>query len=247
MIGEEFMKSLSEKGQANNSKLILALDVPSELDEEKELEDRCLEILEKTSNSIAAVKVGYPVVLRTGTEIIEKINEKNYAPIIADFKIADIPHTSREIAERAYEKGAGAVIAHGFPGTDSLEAINQVAEEMGDRGVFIVSNMSHPGGKEFIRPVTDRILELVKNVSATGVIGPATRPEEVTDMRNKLGGDFLILTPGIGAQGAKAGDAIRSGADYEIVGRAIYNSDSPGESAERIRNEINETIEGEES
>lgn len=244
MIGEEFKKRLSEKREANDSKLILSLDVPTEFDEGEGLKGECLDILEKTSNYIAAVKIGYPVVLRTGIEIVEKINKENYAPIIADFKIADIPNTNREIARRAYEKGAGAVIAHGFTGTDSLEAITQVAGEMGDMGVFIVSNMSHPGGKEFIRPVTEGILELVKKVEATGVIGPATRPEEVKDMRDKLGDDFLILTPGIGAQGAKPGDAIRSGADYEIVGRAIYNSDSPGKSAKRIRNEINETIGG---
>lgn len=246
LVGGEFREAISEKTQKNNSRLILALDVPDKINKDRGLGKQCLDIIGKASDSIAAVKVGYPLVLRTGLEIVEKINKGNYAIVIADFKIADIPHVSRQIAERAFEAGAEAVIAHGFTGPDSLEAINQTAEEMGDRGVFVVSNMSHPGGKEFIRPATDRILELVKEVNATGVIGPATRPEEVKDMRNKLGEDFLILTPGIGAQGAKAGDAIRNGADYEIVGRAIYNSDAPGESAERIRNEINETTEGRE-
>ncbi len=247
MVVGRFKKRISEETKENNSRLILALDVPEEIDGEKGLEKQCLEIINSVSDSIAAVKIGYPLVLRTGLEIVEKIKEENYAMVIADFKIADIPHVSKQIAERAFEAGAEAVITHGFTGPDSLEAIEQLAEETGGKGVFVVSNMSHPGGKKFIRPVTGEILELVKEVDATGVIGPATRPEEVEDMRNKLGDDFLILTPGIGAQGGKAGDAIRSGADYEIVGRAIYNSSAPGESAERIREEINETIGGRKS
>ncbi len=51
---------------------------------------------------------------------------------------------------------------------------------------------------------------------------------------------MIILTPGIGAQGAQPGDAIKNGADYEIVGRAIYTSDNPQKSAEEIRKKINE-------
>lgn len=241
LVGDEFKEVLSEKSKSNDSKLILALDVPKNIEDEK-LEQKCLEILEKASNSIAGVKIGYPLVLKTGLEIIAEANETSNVLIIADFKIADIPHISKEIARYAYESGAEAVIAHGFTGQDSLEAINEISKEMGNKGVIVVSNMSHPGGEKFIRPVSDEILNLAKEVGATGIIGPATRPEDVSNLRSKAGNEILILTPGIGAQGAKAGDAIKSGADYEIVGRAIYNSESPEESAERIRKEINQNI-----
>jgi orotidine-5'-phosphate decarboxylase len=49
----------------------------------------------------------------------------------------------------------------------------------------------------------------------------------------------LILTPGVGAQGGKPGEAVAHGADFEIVGRAIYQSSDPKRSVERVRREIN--------
>jgi len=42
---------------------------------------------------------------------------------------------------------------------------------------------------------------------------------------------MLIISPGVGAQGAPFGSAIRAGADYEIVGRAIYASQDPAAAA----------------
>lgn len=243
MVGESFKEEIENVSRKNKSKLILALDISEENAKNGKVEEKCLSILDETSEYIAGVKIGYSLVLKTGIEIIDKISNSTSIPIIADFKIADIPPISQQIATRAYESGANAVISHGFTGEDSLEAIIQKAKEEGDKGVFVVSNMSHPGGKKFIQPVKNQILEMVKEAEATGIIGPATRPEQVQSLRSKAGEDLLILTPGIGAQGGKPGDAIKHGADYEIVGRAIYTSKSPKESAAEIRDEINENAE----
>lgn len=242
VVGENFRKNLSEQTRINDSRLILALDVSEENTKEKNLEQTCLDIVENTSDSLAAIKIGIPLVLNLGLEIISTISKKTPNPIIADFKIADIPYISKKIAQKAFKTGADAVITHGFTGKDCLETIIKTAQEENNKGVFVVSNMSHPGGETFIKPASDQILKIAKETNATGIIGPATRPEDVVDLRGRAGEDLLILTPGVGAQGARAGVAVRSGADYEIVGRAIYTSDSPGESADRIREEINETL-----
>jgi len=242
MVGEEFKKNIEKFSRKNKSNLILALDISEENVKNGKVEEKSLSVLNETSEYIAGVKIGYSLVLKTGLEIIEKINKDTSIPIIADFKIADIPPISQQIATRAFEAGANAVISHGFTGKDSLEAIIQKAEG-GGKGVFVVSNMSHPGGKKFIQPVKSQILEMVKEANATGIIGPATRPEQVESLRSEAGEDLLILTPGIGAQGGKPGDAIKHGADYEIVGRAIYTSDSPKKSAAQIRDKINNNAE----
>ncbi len=134
MIGESFKEYLSEVSQKNNSNLILALDI-SEKDLEREnLEEAYIEMVEKVSNSIAAIKVGYPLVLKTGLEIIESIKEKSKIPVIADFKIADVPHVSSLITRSAYRARADGVIAHAFVGQDSLEAIAEVAESKEKKG-----------------------------------------------------------------------------------------------------------------
>jgi orotidine-5'-phosphate decarboxylase len=54
---------------------------------------------------------------------------------------------------------------------------------------------------------------------------------------------MMILTPGVGAQGGSAADAIRAGADYIIVGRSIYQADDPGAAATELAGEIQKALE----
>ena len=97
--------------------------------------------------------------------------------------------------------------------------------------------MSHPGGKTFTAKHGEEMAELGVRCGVSGFIAPATRPERIAAIRSVIG-DRLILSPGVGAQGGSAASAIEAGADYVIVGRAIYESDNPGESAESFREQI---------
>ena len=51
-------------------------------------------------------------------------------------------------------------------------------------------------------------------------------------------GSKLILTPGVGAQGGRASEAIAAGADAVIVGRAICEAKDPAKAARAIADEI---------
>jgi orotidine-5'-phosphate decarboxylase len=51
-------------------------------------------------------------------------------------------------------------------------------------------------------------------------------------------GDLLILSPGVGAQGGSAADAITMGADLVIVGRSIYGAVSPRDAAAALASEV---------
>ena len=123
------MESIRRKTQ-----LILALDVADG--------DNAINITRETSDYVDAVKIGYPLVLGSGLKIVTSIQE--FAPVIADFKVADIPNTDRLICSQAFEAGASAVIVHGFTGRDSvLECVRTAREYKGD--IFVVTEMSHPG------------------------------------------------------------------------------------------------------
>ena len=113
-----------------NSRLILALDVTEE--------DLAIHISKSVGEVVDAIKVGYPLVLGTDLNIVSKIAE--FADVICDFKVADIPNTNRLIVENAMKKGAQGVICHGLMGKDSIEACVNAAS---DRDVYVVVEMSH--------------------------------------------------------------------------------------------------------
>jgi orotidine-5'-phosphate decarboxylase len=210
------------------NRLILALDVTDR--------EHALRIANEVSDYVDSIKVGYPLVLGEGLGIVKELVE--IAPVIADFKVADIPNTDRLICEHVFNAGAAGIITHGFTGRDSLDSCVKVANDFGT-DVYVVTEMSHPGGVEFFRPVAEDIAKMAVEAGASGVVAPATRPERVKDIRKIIGEELNIISPGVGAQGGSAADVIRAGADWVIVGRSIYNSDSPAEVAKKICDEMN--------
>jgi len=205
------------------NRLILALDVTSRED--------ALRVADAVREHVDAIKINWPLILAAGPDMIREMS--SVKDVICDLKIADIPNTNRLIVEQAMARGASAVICHGFPGEDSVKACVEAAKGQ----VFVVSEMSHPGGKQFTAPIADRLAALAKSVGARGIVAPATRPGRIAELR-KIIGPLEIISPGVGAQGGKASDAVAAGADYIIVGRAIYEAPDPGESARALAEEV---------
>lgn len=209
------------------NRIILALDVTSH--------DDALRVVSAVRGHVDAIKINWPLILAAGPDIIREMSEVK--DVICDLKIADIPNTNRLIVEQAMARGASAVIAHGFAGEDSVKACVEAAKGQ----VFVVSEMSHPGGRQFTAPVADRLAALAKSTGARGIVAPATRPDRIADLR-KIIGDMEIISPGVGAQGGKASDAIKAGADYIIVGRAIYAAQDPGAAAGALADEVRQSV-----
>jgi orotidine-5'-phosphate decarboxylase len=164
-------------------------------------------IVRETQEYIDAIKVGYPLVLSTGLDVTTDL-KKFGKPIIADFKVADVPHVSSEVCRMAKEAGADYVIVQGFLGEDVIKACSEVTR------IFVVSDMSHPGSLDFIS--THKTIKTLRNIVE----------------------NLTIISPGVKAQGAKVGSAITAGADFEIIGRAIYNSPQPRLEASKIYHQL---------
>ena len=204
------------------SRLVLALDETDSV--------RACKIAEEVAPFVAAIKINYPLVLSSGLGIVTEISK--FAKVICDFKVADIPNTNRLITESVFEAGAQGIIAHAFPGPESLKAIREVDSS---KDLFVVITMSHPRGGDFFD--IEAFCSLALEVGATGVIAPATRPEDISRIRDLIG-NLKIMSPGVGAQGGNSKGALKAGADFIIVGRGIYLSDNPAEAAEQYSRDL---------
>jgi len=205
------------------TELILALDVT--------LKKKALAIAHECAPYLDAIKIGYPLILSCGLSVTQELEAEDL-PLIADFKVADIPNTNRLIAEQVFDAGFSSIICHGFTGKDAVQACVDTASDYGG-ACFVVAEMSHPGATEFFFGGTaERIAHLAIECGADGIIAPATRPDRVKVLRSIVG-TRKILSPGVGTQGGDA-DGVARLVDGIIVGRAIYDADNPGTAAERF-------------
>jgi len=209
-----------------DTRLILALDVLSE--------EKALELVSSLEGRIDYVKVGYPLILAAGLDIVHKIAKT--MPVIADLKVADIPNTNTLISKQVLSAGAKGLIAHAFVGKDSLQACVNAAKEH-DALIFAVTEMSHPGAKDFMAPMASKLAQVAIEAGADGVVAPATRPERIELVRSTIG-DKVIISPGVGTQGGSPRAALDAGADYLIVGRSITGSKNPRKAADDILDQI---------
>jgi len=193
---------------------------------------------------VDAIKISAPLAFKHElADLIGGIKKQANLPILACFKVADIPKMSGEIMEVAMDAGADGITVHGMFGRDTIKACIDVANPRGV-GVFVVTEMSHPGALEFNQPVGEKIAKMARDLGASGIVAPATRPARVKRYREIIGNNMLIISPGIGPQGANLGDAIKAGANFEIIGRLIYNSPDPAEAARKISLQLKKRLEG---
>ena len=205
------------------TELILSLDVTDRR--------RAVAVAESCAPFIDAIKVGYPLVLAAGLSIVGDLSGVGL-PLIADFKVADIPNTNRLICEAVFSAGFDAVIAHGFVGGDAARACVEVAHNHGG-AAYIVAEMSHPGATEYFHGgVAEHLAALAIACRADGIIAPATRPDRIGRLR-EIVGEKTIYSPGVGAQGGDL-DTVARLVDGVIVGRSIYEAENPGAEAERF-------------
>ena len=189
--------------------LILALDVTNK--------DKAIEICKEVSPYINTIKIGYPLTLAEGLEIIKIIKDEFGANIICDL---------------TFDAGADAIICHGFVGSDSVQACLDSANKH-EKEIFLLTEMSHPGAKMFLQKDAEAIAKMGVDMGITNYVAPATRLDRLSEIRNIVGDDACIISPGVGKQGGDAKKTLEF-ASAIIVGRSIYESDNPALACEKI-------------
>ncbi len=209
-------------------RVILALDVTDP--------SRARSIARAVKSDVDAIKAGWALFLSGGANLIRELAGLGY--LLADMRTAEIPNTTRIIVEQVAALGASGIVTQGFVGEDSVRA---AVEAAGQSEVFVITEMSHPGGARFTALHAEEMARIAVRAGAAGIVAPATRPERVTALR-AIVGSRLILAPGVGAQGGRASDAVKAGADAVIVGRVIYEAKDPARAAREIADEIRSSL-----
>jgi orotidine-5'-phosphate decarboxylase len=248
-----FREKMEQTERNKNSNIVLNLDFPFEKPENrKNLYQKANNVLEAVSSYVCAVKVNHHLVLPLGTfdgvqKLVKKAHDLGLMTIM-DCKANDIGSTNQVIAEYYYAAGFDALIANPFIGwEEGLKPIFDVAQKL-HRGVILLVYMSHKGASEgygqtvYDAETGEKTLQYIVFAKkalkweADGVVVGATYPEKIREVYEILGEKIPIYSPGIGAQGGEIRSALKAGARYLLVGRAITLSEDPAESAREIRN-----------
>jgi orotidine-5'-phosphate decarboxylase len=212
------------------SKLIVALDVESYQD--------AAALVQVLRDVVDIFKVGSQLFTRVGPRIIEFLHEHGKECFL-DLKFHDIPHTVARAVESAAALQVSLLTLHTSGGADMLEAAAAIPNHPLLLGVTVLTS---EGGD-----VEAEVLRLAKLAKACGLNGVIASPREIRRLREAVGKDFLIVTPGIRPSWAEAGDqkrvttpadAVAAGVNYIVVGRPIIAVNDPVQAAALILEEM---------
>ncbi len=196
-------------------------------------------MLKEIGELIYGIKIGTPLIYDLGLNgVKELLSGLDFNEIIADLKLADIDNTMILIAQRLVNV-VDSYIAHSFIGFEG--ALDKLKDYLDSRNkkLYLVASMSHRGWNDSL--YEEFIKGVISKVNPYGLVVGATRPEMIKKVRSDFK-DKTIISPGVGVQGAEIGSAICNGADYEIIGRTIYDSLNPLNSTKEVVKKQREKI-----
>ena len=242
-----FRELARESVERRGSPIILALDLAPQ--KPSKLMRKAMGVLEEAAPYICGLKVNFHLILPLGLSGVKPLLDRAHQLglfCLADPKLSDIGSTNEVAARYYFDAGFDALTASPLVGWENgLEPVFELAREMG-RGVILLAYMSHPGALETFglraldertgreEPLFARFARMAVRWGADGVVVGATRPEAIRAVRELVGPEMLVISPGVGVQGGDPKMALEAGADLLVVGRSIVLADDPGEAAREL-------------
>ncbi|WP_418722385.1 orotidine-5'-phosphate decarboxylase [Enorma sp.] len=217
---------------------------------------RALELAGKLSGHATWLKVGMTLFYAEGPDIVREFRKLGFK-VFLDLKFHDIPHQVRGAARSAALAGADLLSVHGLGSGAMLaacrEGAEEAAEQLGARPKLVAITVLTSMDQEALAqigidaPVAEEAARLASLAKVNGIDGIVCSPQEAHAMRQLLGEDALIVTPGVRPAGATLGDqsrvatpaaALEAGASHLVIGRPITSADDPVEAYEAIVSEL---------
>jgi len=225
------------------TEVIVALDAPSAED--------ALELVDRLDTTADFYKVGLELFTREGPSVVRELQRRGKR-VFLDLKLHDIPNTVAKAVEAAGALGVNLLTVHASGGSAMLEAARAAAAP-GLRllAVTVLTSLEADGlGQVWGRPVDSmprEVCRLGAIAKAVGIHGLVAAASDAARIRAELGGDVLLVVPGIRPAGVDRGDqarvatpaeAVRAGADYLVLGRAVTRAGNPVAALAAVLDEV---------
>ena len=232
-------------------KIVLALDVDT-VDEAKKL-------ITELKDYVGVFKVGLQFYTANGGEVFEFMKEIG-AEFFFDVKLMDIPNTVKKASENIIKSGATFYNLHALGGSEMMRqsalGARETAQKLGVKDPTILA-------VTVLTSISDEILsdELKINQSAlqyvetlakdSGLTGVVASVFEARRIKEVCGADFKVLCPGIRPKWSVKGDqkrlatpafAVKEGADYLVIGRAVTAAENRVDAMQKIYEEIESVL-----
>jgi orotidine-5'-phosphate decarboxylase len=226
------------------SRLIVALDVPDY--------DTAIRAVDRLSGHVGLFKVGLEIFTSEGPRLVEEVRGRG-EKVFLDLKLHDIPNTVAGAVRSAGRLGIQMLTIHASGGPAMMAAACREAQVLISPPILLAvtaltslseADVSRLGVNGSAEQWVDRLAALAKD---SGVPGIVSSSRELPMLRRRFGNSLIYVVPGIRPAGAAVqdqariatpGDAIRSGADYVVVGRPILQAMEPAKAADEIVEEI---------
>lgn len=224
------------------TELIIVLDVDSR-SEALRIVDAC--------GTCQWFKIGSQLFTRCGPSIVHNVQEAG-KHVFLDLKFHDIPNTVAHAVRAAAALGAKLMTLHASGGRAMIAAAREAIEGTDARllAVTVLTSLSDTMLREEIgvsgsaAEVVPRWAKLAVDSGAHGIV---CSPREIGAVREAVGPDALVVTPGIRPAWASKDDqsrimtpseAARAGASMIVVGRPILAHANPAEAVALIEEEL---------
>ena len=208
-----------------------------------------LEWVRKLDGDIKFFKVGLQLFLAGWWNVVDAITQRGNK-VMVDLKFFDIPETVQLAVQQLKNHNVTFATVHG--NTPIIEAAVKEKDDLKILAVTVLTSFDESDMIEMgmTGSIKDLVLHRSRKALQLGCDGVVSSPLEAETLRDELGPNFLIVTPGIRPglnrdvekddqrRVATAQQAIINGADHVVIGRPISTSSDPLYTIKTIHAEI---------
>lgn len=217
----------------SDPKILVALDYDNQ--------QQALGLVDKLKPELCGLKVGKEMFTLFGPEFVKQLVEKGFK-VFLDLKFHDIPNTVAKACKAAAELGVWMINVHASGGSKMMHAARQAIEECDNRplliAVTLLTSMDEVAYSEigFKRDLPEQVEHLASISKSAGLDGVVCSAWEAKRLKEQLGQEFKLVTPGIRPPGSEIGDqsrimtpeqAVAAGSDFLVIGRPITKASDP--------------------